>query len=60
MLLSLLTFTIKNMISPHSAKINFSRQILTTKVDPHTVRVNIVIMVVDPLHRYSNEPETAN
>ena len=48
------------MINPYSAGIDFSRQILTTKVDPRTVRVNIFIMVVDPEHRYSNESERAN
>ena len=36
------------------------RQILTTKVDPRTVRVNIILMVVDPQHRYSNASERAN
>ena len=37
------------------------RQILTSKVDPRTVRVGlqILIMAVDPLHRYSNEAERA-
>ena len=36
------------------------RQILTTKVDPRTVRVKIFLMVVYPYHRYSNESERAN
>ena len=36
------------------------RQILTTKVDPRTVRVKIFLMAVDPYHRYSNESERAN
>ena len=36
------------MINPYSAGIDFSRQILTTKVDPRTVRVKIFIMAVDP------------
>ena len=36
------------------------RQILQTKVDPHTVRVKIFTMAVDPLHRYSNVSERAN
>ena len=40
-------------INPYSAEIYFSRQvcrrqILTTKVDPRTVRVKIFLMVVDP------------
>ena len=35
--------------------IDFSRQILTTKVYPRTVRVNILLEVADPWHRYSNE-----
>ena len=33
---------------PYSAGINFSRQILTTKVEPRTVRVDIFLMAVDP------------
>ena len=36
------------------------RQILTTKVDPRAVRVQIFLMVVDPSHMYSNESERAN
>ena len=35
-------------------------QIVTTKVDPRTVKVNIFIMDVDPLHVYSNEAKKAN
>ena len=31
-------------------------QILTTKVEPRPVRENVLIMAVDPYHRYSNEP----
>ena len=30
---------------------------LTSKFDPHTVRVNILLMAVDPQHRYSIEAE---
>ena len=33
------------------------RQILTTKIDPRTVRVKLFVMAVDPYHRYSNESE---
>ena len=36
------------------------RQIMTTKVNPRTVRVTIYVMTVDPYHRYSNESERAN
>ena len=36
------------------------RQILTTKIDPRTVIVNIYIMVVHLSHRYSNESERGN
>ena len=32
----------------YSAGIDLSRQILTTKVDPRTVRVKIFLMAVDP------------
>ena len=35
-------------INPYSAGTDFSRQILTIKVDPRTVIVNIFIMAVDP------------
>ena len=34
--------------SPYSADIDFSRQNLTTKVDPRTARVEILLMAVDP------------
>ena len=34
-------------VNPYSAGIDFSRQNLTTKVDPRTVRV-MVIMAIDP------------
>ena len=37
-----------------------SVDVLTTKVDLRTVRVKILLMAVDPLHRYSNETERAN
>ena len=30
------------------------------KVDPRTVIIKIVIMAVDPYHRYSNEAERVN
>ena len=33
----------------------YRRQILTSMVDPHTLRVNICIIAIDPQHRYSNE-----
>ena len=46
--------------NPHSAGIDFRRQILTTKVHPRTVRVKIFLMVVDPSRGYSNESERAN
>ena len=36
------------------------RQILTTKVDPRTVRIKIFLIAVDPYHRYANESEWAN
>ena len=35
-------------LNPYSAGIDFSRQILTSKVDPRTVRVQIFILAVDP------------
>ena len=34
--------------NPYSAGIEFCRQILTTKVDPRTVRVEIFLIAVDP------------
>ena len=46
--------TVRNMlyqrviVNPYSAGIDFSRQNLTTKVDPRTVRIKIFIMAVDP------------
>ena len=43
--------------NPHSVGIDFSRQILKSKVDPHTVRVKIFVMAADSLHSYSNESE---
>ena len=36
------------------------RQILTSKVDPRTVRIKIFLLAVDPYHRYSNESERAS
>ena len=36
--------------NPYSAGIDFRRQILTSKIDPHTVKVKIFIMAVDPYH----------
>ena len=36
------------LLNPYSAGIDFSRQILTTKVYPCTVRVKLFIMAVDP------------
>ena len=47
-------------INPSSVGIDFSRQNLTSKVDPRTVRLKIFIMTVDLYHRYSNESERAN
>ena len=44
----------------YSAEIDFRRQILTSKVDPSTVRLKIFIMDMDPYHRYSNEAERAD
>ena len=40
----------KNILAfnPDSAGIDFSRQILTSNVDPRTVRVKIFIMAIDP------------
>ena len=46
--------------NPYSAGIDFSRQILTPKVDPRTVRVEIFLIAVEPYHRYSNEQASAN
>ena len=46
--------------NPYSAGIDFSRQNLTSKVDPRTERIKIFLMTVDPSHRYSNELERAN
>ena len=46
-------------LNSYNAGIDFSRQnlvrrrqILTTKVDPCTVRINIFLMAVDPYYRY--------
>ena len=36
------------------------RQILTTKVNPRTVGINIFLMAGNPQHRYSNESERVN
>ena len=36
------------------------RQILTSKVNPRTVKVKIFLIAEDPYHRYSNESERAN
>ena len=41
-------FPFPGWVNPYSAGINFRRQILTSKVDPHTVRVNIFLLAVDP------------
>ena len=54
------------MTSPYSAGIDFrrqnltSRQILPFKFDPRTDGIKIIIMVVDPYHRYSNVAERAD
>ena len=49
--------------NPYSAGIDFSHHNLTSVdvrlVDPRTVRVKLVIMAVDPYHRYSNKSERA-
>ena len=37
-----------NLIINHSAGIDFRRQIMTSKVDPRTVRVKIFLMAVYP------------
>ena len=47
-------------LNSFSAGSDFSRQILTTKVAPRTVRVKIFILAVDTWHTYSTEPEGAN
>ena len=36
------------------------RHILTYKDDPHIEFFLIFLMAVDPYHRYSNQPESAN
>ena len=36
------------------------RHIMTSTVDPRTVRVNIFVVVVDALYRYSNKAERPN
>ena len=38
----------RERVSRQNRRDDFSRQILTSKVDPRAVRLNIVIMVVDP------------
>ena len=38
----------------------YRRQILTSEVDPRTIRVQIFLMAVDPYHIYSNESERAD
>ena len=38
----------------------YRRQNLTTKVDPCAVKVKIFLLIVDLLHRHSNESERAN
>ena len=47
-------------IGSFSSEVTICRQILPSKVDTRTVRVKIIIMTVDPLHRYSNEPKIAD
>ena len=34
--------------NPYSAGIDFRRQIVTSKVDPRTVRIKIFLIAVDP------------
>ena len=48
------------MVEPLQRGIDFSLQILTTKVAFRTVRVKIFKMTVDLYHRYSNESERTN
>ena len=36
------------MVYSYSAEIDFSRQNVTSKVDPRAVRVKIFVMAVDP------------
>ena len=45
-------------LKPYSAGIDFKRQNLTPKV--RIERVKILIMAVNPQHRYANEAERAN
>ena len=44
----------------YSAGTVFIRQNLTHKDGPHTERIKIFPMAINPLHRYSNETERAN
>ena len=44
---------------PYSAGIDLSRQILTTKFDPRTVRANIFLIAVDPYQSYRERLRTA-
>ena len=48
-------------LKPYSAGIDFRRQcrrhILTSKVDPRTVRVKLFLLVADTKDRYSDESE---
>ena len=53
-------FQQQDSINSHSAGIDFKRQILTSKVDPRTVRVKMFIMVIYPWHRHSDEAERAD
>ena len=48
-----------SQLNPYSAGINFTRQNLTSKAYPRTVRENIFIMAVHPSHRNSNESDSA-
>ena len=56
------TFFYKSLVFPklcHSKHETCRRQILTSEVDPRTVRVKTFLMAVDPYHMYSNESERA-
>ena len=41
-------YSLENTFNPYSSGIDFSRQILTTKVDPRAARVKMFVMAVDP------------
>ena len=53
-------FDMIKYFNSYSAGIDFRRQILTSKVNPRTVIVNICRTAADPKHKYSNELGRAN